>query len=150
MQRKVNLCWNMSLALNGKPSILCEQSINIDSDSDLDFLLVTMQSLKVGGRWPAECKQHSLLTGSRTGWKRTTLCTEGPGLTNPNPVSIWYLQTPGIKMGPFDQVFQFCHFTLAWLHLTANQQPLLPLVGLILTAVLLLIPRILSFSQQHG
>ena len=58
------------------------------------------------------------------------------------------LQIPG-RMGPFDQVFQFCHFSLAWLHISASQQPLLPLVALILTAVTVLLPRVLSSSQQH-
>jgi len=53
-------------------------------------------------------------------------------------------------MGPFDQVFQFCHFTLAWLYLNGSEQPLLPLLALVLTAVLILLTRILFFNKQHG
>merc|ERR1712106_852901 len=60
-----------------------------------------------------------------------------------------HLRNPG-SMGPFDQVFQFCQFTLAWLHISASQQPLLPLVALVLTAVAILLPRLLSASHQHG
>ena len=52
-------------------------------------------------------------------------------------------------MGPFDQVFQFCYFTLAWLELSANQQPLLILAALLLAAVAIILPRVFSSSQQH-
>jgi len=53
-------------------------------------------------------------------------------------------------MGPFDQVFQFCYFTLAWLQLSASQQPLLILTALVLTAVAILLIRLFSSSQHRS
>ena len=52
-------------------------------------------------------------------------------------------------MGPFDQVFQFCNFTIGWLQLLAGQQPLLVLALLVLLAILRSLPSTLSSCQQQ-
>jgi len=52
-------------------------------------------------------------------------------------------------MGPFDQVFQFCHFTFGWVHLCASQQPLLPLVFIVLATGFFLLARLLISSRQN-
>ena len=52
-------------------------------------------------------------------------------------------------MGPFDQVFQFCNFTIGWLQLLAGHQPLLVLALLVLLAILLTLPSTLSSCQQQ-
>ena len=53
------------------------------------------------------------------------------------------------SMGPFDQVFQFCNFTIGWLQLLAGQQPLLVLALLAIVALLRTLPSTLSSCQQQ-
>ena len=55
----------------------------------------------------------------------------------------------GSSMGPFDQVFQFCHFTFGWVHLCASQQPLLPLVFIVLATGFFLLARLITSSKQN-
>jgi len=52
-------------------------------------------------------------------------------------------------MGPFDQVFQFCNFTIGWLQLLAGQQPLLVLALLVIVAILRILPSTLTSCQQQ-
>ena len=80
----------------------------------------------------------------------TLLCT-GAGL-NPLVRSMAAAsanQGGGSSMGPFDQVFQFCHFTFGWVHLCASQQPLLPLVFIVLATGFFLLARLLTSSKQN-
>ena len=80
----------------------------------------------------------------------TLLCT-GAGL-NPLVRSMTAASANrggGSSMGPFDQVFQFCHFTFGWVHLCASQQPLLPLVFIVLATGFFLLARLLTSSKQN-
>ena len=52
-------------------------------------------------------------------------------------------------MGPFDQVFQFCNFTIGWLQLLAGQQPLLVLALLVILAIIRTLPSTLYSCQQQ-
>ena len=52
-------------------------------------------------------------------------------------------------MGPFDQVFQFCNFTIGWLQLLAGHQPLHVLALLVIVAILRTLPSTLSSCQQQ-